>query len=154
MDTKKSNSNIASESVLKDNAIKTMVEGEFTPQDMLAIRGLDERYEYRWLNATKLAASGGFDPRGYEVVKTTDASEAPKFKSPYGVEATVIDGTIRRGDAVLARIPKEAAQRRREYFRFKNRQKEEIINVKNKASGMNAKVAFESRRGQNVESYD
>lgn len=156
METKSSlnKSGIATETVLKQSKTQEMAEGEFHPADMLAVSGLDDRYVYRWLNATKLQNSGGFDPRGFEVVKTLDGQEAPKFKAPFNVEVSVMDGTIRRGDAVLARMPKDMAEKRRLFFKNKLRQREEIITVKNKTSGTKTKVEFESRRGNQVERYE
>jgi hypothetical protein len=140
-------------SSLKKNATKKMAKPQFKPKDILEVQNAEEGMAYRWLNRNKLERGGGVNPSGWEVVNTLNATEEDKEAvKGFQNSAHSTDGTVVNGDLVLAKMPAEMAEARNEYYRNKQKQKEEIISTRNKL-GNEGTVQFESRQGRNVESY-
>lgn len=144
---------MTAKSPLKKSETKKMAtSNEFKPQDILHIDG-DDRYAYRWLSVKKLEQNGWQDHRGWEVVRGMDADENEGGSKNFVDSVQALDGTIRRGDLIMARMPKDKAEARNEYFRSRQHQKEEVLNAKSKLGAANGSVEFRSQRGRQVESY-
>lgn len=157
MTTKNTGSGLTTESELKTNNIKEISESEFKPGRILDLTDKDERYAYRWLNATTMQKNGWNDHRGWKPVNTLEGGDeaSPRVREGFGDMINSNDGTVRRGDLILARMPKEQSEKRKAYFRKKQAQREEVLNVKKKLEGTaESQVRFEQRRGQSEERYD
>ena len=140
---------LTTESNLKQNVTKK--KAVFKPTDPLDIRDRDERYAYRWLNVNKLEKNGGHTANGWEVEKTLTGSGEANAPTGLRNSAHSLDGTVRIGDLVRARMPIEMAEARTEYYENKRKKKDEIMHARKSIHDGN--VEFESRRGQRIEKY-
>jgi len=139
-------------SALQENKTKELSKGFYKPVDLLEVRNRDERYEYRWINTKKLQDNSCIDPREWEVErKTYSTGVSSDQEKGFLDKAHSLDGTIRVGDLVLAKMSKEKAQARKEHYKQKLRQREEIMNVKRKIQGLSGHVEFNKRRGDQME---
>jgi hypothetical protein len=143
---------LTAKSNFKESKTKEMAKATFKPVDPLTVRNADERYSYRWLNKAKLAKNGGQNADGWEV-DTSFGDNVEKAENKGFLDSShSVDGTVTSGDLILARMPKERAEARNEYYQKKQKKKEEIMSAKNRL-GDQGTVSFESRKGRNVESY-
>lgn len=80
--------------------------------------GLDPSFDYRWVRVragSEDDAKNVFKRRreGFEFVK---ASEVPGYDGPTHPKGGAYDGVVGQVDLALARIPKDVAQARRDYY--------------------------------------
>jgi len=124
--------------------------GTFKPGDLLQILNKDPNYAYRWLNATKMEKQGWTDHRNWEIVRTGNSSGEQAGALSLSTKATALDSMVRNGDLVLARMPKEDAEARNEYYRKKNDARLEVLTMKNKFKSAGVGGSFEQRHGNKV----
>jgi len=101
----------------------------FAPQDggLLSIpprvkQWLEEKgWEARFVNALEMQKAGGYHKNGWRVAKLPADVYTPDFSM--GGDA---DGYLRRGDAVLAVLPKEHANKRRTQLADKSKRQQGI----------------------------
>lgn len=121
--------------------------GSFKPGDLLQVLNKDPNYAYRWLNATKLEKQGWTDHRNWEIVRTGNSSGEQAGIFGLSQKANALGSMVRNGDLVLARMPKEDAEARNEYYRKKNDARMEVLTMKNKFRSAGVGGNFEQRRG-------
>ncbi len=94
---------------------------KYTPPDLLKVNEKDPRFTYRWIKiGSNVPIYGGQDVRGWELVRRKDTDKVlDGLLSDFSV--TALDSTIRIGDLVLAKMPKETAEERNEMYLERNR---------------------------------
>lgn len=119
-----------------DSREKTARRKSWAPPSRLDAPPAPPGYKHRWIRAE----SGGQEDRinvtgklreGYELVR---ADEYPEFSSP-SVDDGRHAGVISVGGLLLARIPEETAQERREYY--ESRTHDQLLAVDNDLSKSN-----------------
>lgn len=119
-----------------DSREKTARRKSWAPPSRLDAPPAPQGYKHRWIRAE----SGGQEDRinvtgklreGYELVR---ADEYPEFSSP-SVDDGRHAGVISVGGLLLARIPEETAQERREYY--ESRTHDQLLAVDNDLSKSN-----------------
>lgn len=136
------------ESDFLHSATDEMSGGDFKPVRILDIHDKDDRYEYRWLNVAKLEKNGWRDLNGWEVIRNVDSSSARvNSVQSLGDKVHPLDGAVRTGDLVLARMPKQRALSRRDYYRKRSLMRQELIQMKKQLDPIGGTVEYSSRRG-------
>jgi hypothetical protein len=119
-----------------DSREKTARRKSWAPPSRLDAPPAPQGYKHRWIRAE----SGGQEDRinvtgklreGYELVR---ADEYPEFSSP-SVDDGRHAGVISVGGLLLARIPEETAQERRQYY--ESRTHDQLLAVDNDLSKSN-----------------
>ena len=110
-----------------ESETKKMMKGEYKPVDMMSINEKDPNFAYRFIRTDRVDGQGR-DPRGWEVVKAGNSSgETSDAKKVTGAG---LDSTVRSGELALARMPKEQADARNEYYKRKNDVRVEMVNMR------------------------
>lgn len=124
-----------------DSREKTARRKSWAPPSRLDAPPAPQGYKHRWIRAE----SGGQEDRinvtgklreGYELVR---ADEYPEFSSP-SVDDGRHAGVISVGGLLLARIPEETAQERREYY--ESRTHDQLLAVDNDLSKSNGHTSM------------
>ncbi len=125
---------------------KGLKEEGFQPPNALEFAGGDKRYAYRWVKENSINARSGRDVRGWE--KVTDTTSAGESVTESGLADKGLDGSIKTGDLVLARMSKERAEKRNRYYRERQLSKMQVINQFGKdANGMRPEYSVEEVQG-------
>lgn len=102
---------------------------EFKEANILDVTSKDGAYRYRWLSQAKINQQN--QTRGWEVVtNVTKKNEGINQSKNFLNSVNPLDSTMRVGDLVLARMPKEMAQSRNNYFRKRYSTAKQIESLK------------------------
>lgn len=109
-----------------ESETKKMSKGGFKPVDMMSINDKDPNFAYRFIKTDRVDGMGR-DPRGWETVRANNTSGETSDAAK--VTGGGLDSTVRSGELALARMPKEQAEARNEYYKRKNDIRVEMINM-------------------------
>lgn len=105
---------VQEKSKLTENSISTAVEADAFSLDAALLQEIAQKgLEHRWVNATKLQANFGHDPRSWMPYRRETAGN-----SVFG--GTDSEGYVRRGDLILCVQSKEVSARRKARVEAKN----------------------------------
>lgn len=93
----------------------------YRPPSLLDVQNKDPNFTYRWVRYDdKTIFMGGKDHRGWEIVRagadSGEKSDTDFTGSLNQFSQSALGSIIRRGGLILARMPKEDADARNEYF--------------------------------------
>lgn len=107
-------------SPLQVEAKSELKKTKFAPPDLLRVNEKDPRYTYRWIHTTdKMNFYNGVENRGWEIVRWGSKSSENNIElmglfSQFAPQT--VGSIMRTGDLILARMPKEKAKERNEYY--------------------------------------
>lgn len=123
----------------------------YQPADMLEVLNKDQRYAYKWLSVKQLEKNNWRDYRGWEIVKSIESSGEGSNENPLPHSNDPLDSTVRSGDLILGRMPREQADARNEFYRKKNEARQELLTLKGKYGSEDILSGnFDSRRGNKI----
>lgn len=97
--------------------------------DLLYVNERDPNFTYRWIKVSdRTPIYGGIDPRGWEIVRRKQVNGNAELTGTLSqFSQQTLDSTFRIGDLILARMPKEKAQERKDAYLERNRLQVEAI---------------------------
>jgi hypothetical protein len=126
---------------------------EFKEVNILDVNQRDEAYRYRWLSHQKINQQN--NTRGWEVVNNLNKkNEGVNQSKNFLNSVSSLDSTMRVGDLVLARMPKEMAESRNQYYRKRYSTGKQIESLKAAQKGtgsMNVSQVTKVRGNQSAD---